>query len=199
MIDIRPATPDDAEQLLQIYNPYILHSAITFETDLPSITDFSKRIARCLERFPWLVGTENNRVAGYVYASPHRDRAAYQWSCECSVYVADDYKGRGVGRHLYDALFALLKMQGMLNVYAGITLPNDASVRLHEKMGFSWLATYEEVGYKNGWQNVGWWRLRLAPAIPDPPPPVNFPALHQHLVKEILSGSVIKINTDIKD
>ena len=182
------ATPGHAAAIRAIYAPYIEHTAFTFETEVPSTDAIARRIGKGLVKFPWLVCTVNEAVAGYVYASPHRDRDAYQWTCECSVYLAPSFHGRGLAIQLYSILFQLLKMQGLNTVYAGITLPNEASVRLHEKCGFEHFATYDNVGFKLGsWQKVGWWRLRLNEYNPNPTPPIKFSALDPLIVAALLS------------
>ncbi|HEX4875408.1 MAG TPA: GNAT family N-acetyltransferase, partial [Chitinophagaceae bacterium] len=128
-----------------------------------------------LDNWPWLVCEADGRIAGYAYASRYRERVAYQWSVECSVYVHDDYHRSGIARALYTALFSILKKQGYRNVYAVINLPNERSVAFHENMGFRWFATYEQVGYKLGqWKNVGWWRLIINEFNQEPGPVIPF-------------------------
>src|SRR5437763_5175883 len=129
----------------------------------------AQRIRNITERFPWLVLEEIDRIAGYVYASPHRERAAYRWSVDVTAYVAADFRGRGVGRALYTALFHILAAQGHFKAYAGVTLPNPASVRLHESVGFERIGEYRGVGYKLGaWHDVRWYQRPLQPERPDP-------------------------------
>ncbi|MGZ3924536.1 MAG: N-acetyltransferase family protein [Flavisolibacter sp.] len=185
MTEVRLAKKEDASQILQIYSPSILTSATSFETVVPSVADMQSRIQTCLEKYPWIVCDVDGNIAAYVYASKHREREAYQWTCESSVYVHNQFKGKGIGVQLYGALFRVLKLQGFTNVYAGITLPNQASVRLHEKCGFIHFATYEDIGYKLGnWHTVGWWKLRINNYDPDPPPPLKL----SQLTAESLSG-----------
>ena len=128
------------------------------------------RIEAKLPRYPWLVADDNDSVIGYAYAGAHRERAAYAWSAEVSVYVAETARRRGVARRLYQTLFDLLDRQGYRMAYAGITLPNPASVGFHEAMGFEPVGVYHNVGWKHGqWRDVGWWELVLgdnAPAVP---------------------------------
>lgn len=184
---VRPATSEDAKAILDIYAPYILDSFITFENEVPDLDSFKGRIAHYTGKFPWLVGEVGGRIAGYVYASPHRDRAAYQWCCESSIYMHDDFRGKGLGRILYSKLFSLLTIQGMRNVYAGITLPNDGSIRLHESLQFRWLATYENIGYKLGaWKSVGWWERQLNSFEGVPEPPTWYPQLNKEDIKKAL-------------
>jgi phosphinothricin acetyltransferase len=128
-----------------------------------------------LVRFPWLVWEDAGEIKGYAYASEHRTRKAYQWSVEVSVYVREDARRLGVARALYGRLFEVLKRQGFYNAYAGIALPNDASVALHESLGFQKIGVYKAVGHKFGaWRDVGWWSLTLQEYNDSPKPPVNF-------------------------
>lgn len=175
MITIRLATPSDAAGILQIYAPYIRETSFTFETEVPAEEAFAQRIRQYLSLCPWVVAEENGVIAGYAYASGYRERVAYQWSVECSVYIHDDFHRRGIAQALYTSLFEILSKQGFRNVYAVINLPNDRSVALHEKLGFTYFATYEQVGYKLGkWKNVGWWRLILNDFGNDPAAPIPF-------------------------
>ena len=183
---IRIATEADATGILKIYAPYITGTSFTFEMDVPTIKEFKNRIRNYLETYPWLVYEMNGEIAGYAYAARHRERVAYQWCTESSVYVHDKYQGTGIGRALYSALTEILKLQGFRNVYAVINLPNDKSVAFHERCGFKWFATYENVGYKLGkWKNVGWWKLQVNEYTDNPQPPVKFPELDQFLLKKI--------------
>jgi phosphinothricin acetyltransferase len=119
---------------------------------------------------PWLVAERDGGVTGYAYASPHRARAAYRWGADVSVYLDERERGRGSGRALYGALLPVLRDLGYTGAYAGITLPNPASVALHESMGFSLVGVYRRVGYKlGGWHDVGWWQLVLADPLPEVP------------------------------
>ncbi len=171
---IRLAVPDDAGAIREIYRPAIESSVISFELDVPSEADMGTRITETLRFHPWLVCEERGIVAGYAYATTHRVRAAYRWSVDTAVYVHDAFRRRGVGRGLYTSLFQILTAQGYVNAYAGITLPNAASVALHESVGFRPLGVYREVGYKCGaWHDVGWWELALQPHRLDPPSPVG--------------------------
>jgi L-amino acid N-acyltransferase YncA len=175
---IRLAKPSDAAGMLAIYAPYIKNSSITFETEVPSTEQFEKRISHYLENWPWLVDETDGEITGYAYASGYRERTAYQWSVECSVYVHDKHLRSGIARKLYTTLFTILKKQGFTTVYAVINLPNDRSVAFHESMGFRYFATYEKVGYKLGqWKNVGWWQLQLNEYAENPKAPVKFSTL----------------------
>jgi len=186
---IRLANPTDAVALLAIYAPYIRNSSITFETGVPAVADFANRIRSYLDNWPWLVyEKEDGQVVGYAYASRYRERVAYQWSIECSVYVQEDHLRSGIARALYTALFAILKTQGFTTVYAVINLPNDRSVAFHESMGFKYFATFEKVGYKLGkWKDVGWWQLQLNEYLLEPAAPIKFSALDSETVEGLLN------------
>lgn len=177
---IRVATVDDAEAILAIYAPVVRDTAISFEMEPPDVEEMRTRITETLVRFPWLVWSGGGALLGYAYAGRHRSRAAYQWSVDVSVYVHHNARRMGVGRALYTSLLALLERQGFYNAYAGITLPNPASVGLHESLGFRSLAVYHAVGYKHGaWHDVGWWHLVLRPPAPDPVPPIPLGRLEE--------------------
>jgi len=170
---IRLARAEDGPALAAIYAPAVAGRATSFEAEPPDGGEMARRVERLLARTPWLVLAVDGAVAGYAYASPHRDRAAYQWSVEVSAYVAEAAHRRGVGRALYAALFGVLALQGFRNAYAGITLPNDASVGLHRALGFAPVGVYRGVGYKLGaWHDVAWFERALAPRDAAPSPPV---------------------------
>jgi phosphinothricin acetyltransferase len=176
--DIRVARSADAEALAGIYAPYVAGSAISFEVEPPSAEDMGARLAACLTVAPWLLLLEAGQALGFAYASRHRERAAYRWSVDVSVYVREDARRRGIGRSLYTSLLALLRLQGFFVAHAGITLPNAASVGLHESLGFAPVGVYASVGYKNGaWHDVGWWRLPLHELVSAPAEPLSFAEL----------------------
>lgn len=169
---LRLARADDAGQVAAIYAPHVRDSAISFEVEPPTVEAMRSRIAAYLEHAAWLVCERGGQIAGYAYASRHRERLAYQWDVEVSVYVHDAARRKGVGRALYIALFRLLALQGFVNAYAGITLPNPNSVGLHESLGFTPVGVYSGAGCKNGaWHDVGWWQLQLQPRTADAPAP----------------------------
>ena len=187
MTEVRIARAADAASMLEIYKPYILASAYTFESEVPSVKEFELRIEKYLEKYPWILSYINGEIAGYAYASGHRERDAYQWTCECSVYINDKFKGQGLGSELYRILFDILRVQGFRNVYAGITIPNEASEKLHAKSGFTQFAVYENVGYKLGaWHKVGWWKLQLNGYDLSPPPPKRFSEMDHMLIEKFL-------------
>ena len=162
---LRLVQPDDAAQIAAIYAPFCLETAISFETVAPDETTMRERICAVTERYPWLVAVSGTGdVLGYAYATKHRERAAYRWSVDFTVYLAPAAKQRGIGTDLYTALVAICRFLGYYRAFAGITLPNEASVRLHEKIGFRPIGIYQRVGFKLGkWHDVGWWSLDLLP------------------------------------
>jgi L-amino acid N-acyltransferase YncA len=169
-VGVRPATDADAAAIAAVYRPYVTDSAISFEAEPPDAGEMVRRMA-ARPGLPWLVAERDGEVAGYAYASAHRERAAYRWAADVSVYLADTECGRGTGRALYEHLLALLRELGYVAAYAGIALPNPASVGLHESMGFGLVGIYRQVGYKFGrWHDVGWWQLALAEPRPAHPP-----------------------------
>jgi phosphinothricin acetyltransferase len=176
---IRLAVPADAAGIAEIYRPIVESTFISFEVQPPGAEEMGRRIAATLEEHPWLVCVHRGAIAGYAYASRHRTRAAYQWSVDTSAYVHADYRRRGVGRALYESLFPILIAQGFVNAYAGIALPNPASVGLHEAVGFRPVGVYRNVGYKLGaWHDVGWWERSLQEPAELPEPPRRFADVH---------------------
>ncbi len=174
--EIRLACLTDAAAMQAIYAPFVLATPTSFEMTPPTVDDMAQRITKIQHQFPWLVFAQEASVVGYAYASTHRDRDAYQWATDVSVYLHADWRRRGIGRALYESLFAILRAQGYINVCAGITLPNPGSVALHEKMGLLPVGVYPQVGFKLGqWHDVGWWQgtLQPLPANPAPPQPIS--------------------------
>jgi len=175
MATIRAATPGDADAIAAIYAPNVTGASISFELEAPDAPEMSRRIGKTLLTFPWLVWDEDG-VRGYVYASSHRERAAYQWSVDVSAYIDPGCRRRGIGKTLYERLLRILRVQGYQSAYAGITLPNAASVGLHEAVGFRPVGVYRHVGFKRGaWHDVGWWHRSLGEPMPDPQPPRRWP------------------------
>jgi L-amino acid N-acyltransferase YncA len=170
---VRPADPArDAAACAAVYAPYVRDSVVSFEEAVPGADELAARIARFAATHPWLVCERDGRVVGFAYGAPHRERAAYRWAAEVSVYVDRAHHRQGVGRALYEALLAQLRAQGFQVACAGITLPNDASVTLHETLGFEPVGVYRGIGWKAGaWRDVGLWQLRLLPPLDDGPPP----------------------------
>lgn len=180
LTSIRVADADrDAAAMAAIYRPAVEASIATFEEVAPSADEMARRIGSTLARTPWLVAVEaGGDVVGYAYAGLHRERAGYRWSVDVSAYVRPDRVGRGIGRGLYDELLALLRRQGFVNAYAGIALPNPASVALHEAIGMRRIGVYERVGWKFGaWHDVAWYGMRIADPAGQPPDPIGVPRL----------------------
>lgn len=197
MKTIRLAEEKDAAGMLAIYAPYIESTSFTFETEKPSVEKFAQRIKTYLAEWPWLVCEIDGVIAGYAYATKYRERTAYQWCTESSVYIHDDFQRTGIARALYYSLFEILKRQGFRNVYAVINLPNDKSVSFHEGCGFRHFATYENVGYKLGkWKNVGWWRLILNEFGDDPEGPVWFSQMNKNFIEELLNQNSLLIKSE---
>ncbi len=173
---IRAATPGDAAAIAILYAPYVTASVVSFETEAPDAAEIARRMAGGGRLYPWLVACgEDGAVRGYAYAAAFRTRPAYRFSVETTVYVAGDAQGRGIGGALYAALLPILEAQGYTQAIAAITLPNAASVALHERHGFRKVGAYEEVGFKRGgWHSVGLWQRALAPltAAPEEPRPI---------------------------
>lgn len=175
---IRAATLADASAILAIYAPFVLNTTVSFEYAVPTIDEFSQRIESIQQRFPYLVAEQNGRIMGYAYASAHRERTAYKWSADTSVYMHPDAHRQGVARQLYATLFDLLCRQGIYNVYAGITLPNPASEAFHRSIGFRPVGVYENVGFKFGvWHSTEWLQMALQPHTESPMPPTPLPEL----------------------
>ena len=162
MLEIRPVTLEDAPELVRIYASYVENTAITFEYDVPTTEEFERRIEKTLQRFPYLVAEENDQVLAYAYASTYYDRSAYDWAVEVSVYVDQDYLGQGLGSRLYEALETELEARGFLRFLACISLPNPASIALHEKRGYVQVAHFPKIGYKfDQWHDIIWMQKTL--------------------------------------
>ena len=160
---IRDATPHDAPAIAAIYAPIVRDTTISFELEPPTVDEMARRIGAATPGLPWLVALDDQgAVAGYVYAGKHRERAAYRWSVDVTAYVREDCRQRGVAKRLYGQLFDRLKAGGYFQAFAGIALPNAASVALHESLGFEAIGVYRSVGFKHGaWRDVGWWQRAL--------------------------------------
>lgn len=176
MAEIRVATVADAAAIQAIYAPIVEQTVISFEVVAPTSAEIAQRISKTLESYPWLVWCdEQSVVQGYAYASQHRTRAAYQWSVDTTVYVANTAQRQGVGRALYQQLLATLRELGYYSAYAGITLPNAKSVGLHEALGFTPVGVYHQAGFKHGcWHDVGWWQYQLQTGDQAPAEPRKF-------------------------
>ena len=177
-VKIQVASVEDAEELLAIYAPYVEKTAITFEYEVPSVEEFKGRIAHVLQRFPYLKAVEDGKILGYAYVSPFKERAAYGWSVETSIYVDENVKHKGVGRKLHEVLEAVLKEQGILNMEACIGYPevedeylDKNSVNFHAHMGYRMIGEFKKCGYKfDRWYNMVWMEKLLDPEIKHPKP-----------------------------
>ena len=162
--EIRDAVEADAAVCAAIYAPDVTGSAVTFESSPPEPAEMAGRIAAALRRHAWVVLEDQGRVVGYAYGGPFRSRAAYDWSCEVSVYLERGRRRTGAGRDLYEVLFARLGRRGFRTAVAGMTLPNDASVGLHRAMGFEEIGTFRRIGWKHGrWHDVAWMQRAVVP------------------------------------
>lgn len=154
---IRSATFEDADRCAEIYAPYVTDSWVSFEAQPPDAAEMIQRIQQAVESHAWLVTEKDGLVVGYAYASPHRTRDAYKTSCDVAVYLDSEYTGQGIGSALYERLLPMLRKREFHAAFAGIALPNDASIALHRAAGFTTVGTYQEVGWKMGaWRNVEW-------------------------------------------
>ncbi|MBY5035060.1 GNAT family N-acetyltransferase [Streptococcus gallolyticus] len=161
-MEIRSARVEDAAQLLKIYEPYIRETAITFETEVPSVAEFEQRILETQKKHPYLVVEEEGQILGYAYAHPYYGRAAYAWTVELSIYIDQEARAQGLGTALYDLLEEKLAAQGVLNFLVCISLPNDASIAFHHKRGYEQVAHFKNVGYKLGsWRDIVWLQKSL--------------------------------------
>lgn len=189
---MRLATIHDTEQILEIYAPYVQTTNISFETIVPSKEEMEKRIERVLVNNPWIVYEADKGILGYAYASKHRERVAYKWAVDVSVYVRQECIGKGIGKALYTALISILKLQGYCNVYAGICLPNDSSVGIHKYFGFSKIAHFNNVGYKFGqWHDVGWWEMILQQHRSEPSEPLFLNTINQEKILKAFIGKTV--------
>ena len=172
---LRLARPDDAAAIRAIYAPHVSDGSTSFELEVPDVPTMQGRVAKVQQAgLPWLVA-EEDAVVGYAYASLHRERAAYRWSIETSVYLAPGARGRKLGSRLMRAVLAIVELQGYRSALAGLTLPNPASLALHQRLGFEEVGGYRDVGFKNGaWADV-WWGQRIlgSPSAPAPPRPLE--------------------------
>lgn len=188
-VELRFACPDDGPAIQAIYGPIVTDTAISFDTDVPEVDEIADRMAAKWPRHPWLVAEDSRRIVGYAYAGPFSTRPAGAWSTEVTVYVHPDARRRHVGRALYTALFELLRLQGYLQVFAGIVLPNPASVALHGSLGFVPIGRYTNVGWKRGsWHDVTLWQRPLSTIDGQPAPLRRLDQLTQEEVAGALAS-----------
>ncbi|KQN25860.1 acetyltransferase [Sphingomonas sp. Leaf33] len=178
MVSIRAARPEDAATIAAIYAPYVLGGTVSFETEAPDARAIRTRMAASDGLYPWIVATsgeDDAAILAYAYATRFRDRPAYKWTVETSVYVAGAVQGQGVGRLLYEALVDTLRAQGFIQAIGVISLPNDQSIKTHEAVGFRRAGVYREIGYKQGrWIDVGFWQCTLRDTATPPADPRPF-------------------------
>ena len=180
---------EDIAEVLEIYAPYVQNTAITFECDVPSLESFSDRVRHYTEQYPWIVAKDHGKIVGYSYASLYRSREAYQWCCELSVYLRPEAQGMDLGRTLYSALMDLLTLQGYYTVYGVITLPNEASLALHNRLGFSMDGIQKNCGFKLGsWHNTA----IMSKVLRDFEPPVSEPKSIHELPNNIINAILSK-------
>jgi len=191
---IRPASPEDAEALLNIYAPYVRETAITFECEVPGLEEFRQRIENTLKRYPWLIAEAEGQALGYAYTGPFKARAAYNWSAETTIYLRSDRRRQGAGRRLYQALEAVSKAQNVQNLYACVAWPETEDSRLtrnsagfHAHMGYRMVGEFRRCGYKFGtWYSMVWMEKLLGGHPEDPGPFVPFPEISPRLLSQIL-------------
>lgn len=180
---------EDISEVLEIYTPYVQNTPITFECDIPSLENFSDRVHHYTEQYPWIVAKDHGKIVGYAYASTYRSREAYQWCCELSVYLRPQAQGMDLGRTLYSALMDLLTLQGYYTVYGVITLPNEASLALHNQLGFSMDGIQENCGFKLGsWHNTA----IMSKTLRDFEPPVSGPKSIHELSTDVINAILAK-------
>jgi phosphinothricin acetyltransferase len=186
---IRIAHADDAAAVHDIYTPSVLHGVETFETELPGIDTMRERILTRLRHYPWIVWEEEGRVLAYAYASRFRERAAYDWIAETSIYVHADARRRGIARKLYGTLLEVMRLQGINQAVGVITLPGQSSVTMHESMGFTPAGVWRSSGYKlEQWWDVGVWQKQLQPTQTPPRPVTPFPAVDADRLQTLFSA-----------
>lgn len=195
--NIRLITPADAKAALAVYAPYVLHTANTFEYEIPSVDDFRTKIEKITAQYPWLVCECDGEIVGYAYGSTHRERAAYQWSPESTVYISGKHHRKGIARILYNTLFALLKQQGYINVFASVLVTNVNSVKFHKSYGFEEIGLFKNIGYKlDEWHTNLWLQYKLQEHIINPPAPTPIiDMLNNEKIKSVIADNAELLNT----
>lgn len=187
-IEVRLANPDDAKELLKIYEPYVKNTTVTFECDVPTIEEFQERIQNTLQQYPYLVALIDGKIIGYAYASQFKNRKAYQYSVETSIYIENNEKRKGIGNILYRVLEKILSIQNITNLNACIAYPNRGSIHFHEKEGFQMVAHFHECGYKfEEWHDMIWMEKRIGSHNEKPNEIVPFSKINKYDVKDIMS------------
>ena len=198
-ICVRAAMPQDAEQLLEIYTPFVISedcsvSNVSFELEAPSVEEFRQRIVDISSKYPYLVGEKDGQILGYVYCHPYRERLAYQWSVEVTIYLAPAGQGKGLGRVLYEAMEEILRLQGITMLYSCITLGNEHSIKMHEALGYRLIGTFSKSGYKNGqWLDTVWLEKQLQPCPKQPDNIKSWRELDPDAVAALLTEATAKL------
>ena len=198
-ICVRAAMPQDAEQLLEIYTPFVISedcsvSNVSFELAAPSLAEFRQRIVDISNKYPYLVGEKDGHILGYVYCHPYRERLAYQWSVEVTIYLAPAGQGKGLGRVLYEAMENILRLQGITMLYSCITLGNEHSIKMHEALGYRLIGTFSKSGYKNGqWLDTVWLEKQLQPCPKQPDNIKSWRELDPDAVAAVLTEATAKL------
>ena len=196
---VRAAAPEDAEQLLEIYTPFVISedsslSNVSFELAAPDVEEFRQRIQDISKQFPYLVGEVNGQILGYVYCHPYRERLAYQWAVEVTIYLAPAGQGKGLGRLLYETMEKLLCLQGVTMAYSCITVGNDNSIKMHEALGYRLIGTFTNSGYKNGqWLDTVWLEKQLQPCPKQPDNIKSWWELDPDAVAAVLTEATAKL------
>ena len=196
---VRAAAPEDAEQLLEIYTPFVISedsslSNVSFELAAPDVEEFRQRIQDTSKQFPYLVGEVNGQILGYVYCHPYRERLAYQWAVEVTIYLAPAGQGKGLGRLLYETMEKLLCLQGVTMAYSCITVGNDHSIKMHEALGYRLIGTFTNSGYKNGqWLDTVWLEKQLQPCPKQPDNIKSWWELDPDAVAAVLTEATAKL------
>jgi phosphinothricin acetyltransferase len=192
---IRHAKTEDAQALLTIYAPYVTDTPVTFEYEVPSLGEFTGRIQSVSADYPYLVCERDGTPIGYAYAHRYKERAAYQWDAELSVYLSGESRGRGLGKAFYAALIEILRLQNIKNVYGCVLCPNESSERLHESFGFARVGVFHSTGYKCGaWRDVVWFEKQIAPYEPEPEPFRSIQTVDGEAIERILRGAEETLN-----
>ena len=196
---VRAAAPEDAKQLLEIYTPFVISedsslSNVSFELAAPDVEEFRQRIQDISKQFPYLVGEVNGQILGYVYCHPYRERLAYQWAVEVTIYLAPAGQGKGLGRLLYETMEKLLCLQGVTMAYSCITVGNDHSIKMHEALGYRLIGTFTNSGYKNGqWLDTVWLEKQLQPCPKQPDNIKSWWELDPDAVAAVLTEATAKL------
>lgn len=195
MKTIRFMRDEDIKKILAIYEPYITDTTITFECNVPSLEEFTKRTKAIASDYPYLVCLSDDKIVGYAYAHKHHERDAYQWNAELSVYIHKDHMRCGIGKTFYNALMDILKLQNIRNVYGCVTMPNENSERFHEAFGFRRVGEFVNTGYKlGGWLDVVWFEKAIGLNGKDPEPIVSITELDRELLDDILDRYNTQLN-----